>query len=480
MIAVRWSCCSAMRGEVAVAVSSASGDATFELGDGLPSGPRFWAALTIGIGLMMAIMDGAIANLALPTIARELDVSPASSIWVVNAYQLAVTMTLLPMAALGEIVGYRRVYLVGVVVFTASSLGCAMSHTLMELTASRIAQGFGAAGMMSVNSALVRFIYPRAMLGRGFGVNVMVGSASSALGPSVAAAILSVAGWQWLFAVNVPIGLLLIITGSRTLPRTPLASHSFDVLAAVLNAVAFGLLISGIDSIGHGGDRVLAVLEMVAAVVAGYFLVRRSLQQSNPLLPVDLLSRPIFALSVSASTFSFAAQAMAFVSLPFFFQLHLGLSPTTTGLLMTPWPLTVVLVALIAGQLSDRFSAPVMGGIGQAIMFAGLVLLATLPDNPSLFGIAWRMSLCGVGFGLFNSPNNRVMISSAPPARSGGASGMQATSRLMGQTTGTAMVALLFSFLPGSGGTAALVLAASCCVVSCLSSVMRPGRTRAV
>ncbi len=439
--------------------------------DGLSPGPRFWASLATAIGLVMAVMDGAIANLALPTIAQELNVTPAASIWVVNAYQLAVTMTLLPLAALGEIIGYRRVYLGGVIVFTLASLGCAMSDTLVQLTMARIVQGVGAAGLMSVNSALVRFIFPRRLLGRGFGINVMVGSASSALGPSVAAAILSVAGWQWLFAVNVPIGALLLVIASRSLPRTPLASHRFDITGAVLNAIAFGLLVSAIS---HGGEFLLASIELVGAAIAGWLLVRRSLSQSNPLLPVDLMRRPVFALSVVASSFSFAAQAMAFVSLPFYLQLRLGLSPTTTGLLMTPWPLTVVLVAIVANDLSDRFSASVVGGVGQAIMACGLVSLALLPDHPALWEIAVRLSLCGVGFGLFNSPNNRIMISSAPASRSGGASGMQATSRLMGQTIGTAVVALLFHFLPINGNTATLLLAASCSAVSCMASVFRP------
>ena len=156
--------------------------------DGLAEPARTWAIVTTALGLMMAVLDGSIANLALPTLAAEFDVSAAQSIWVVNAYQLAVTISLLPLAALGEIVGYRRVYRIGVALFTVASLACALSHSLTELTIARVAQGFGAAGLMSVNSALVRFIYPRHLLGRGFGVNVMVGSASSALGPSVAAA----------------------------------------------------------------------------------------------------------------------------------------------------------------------------------------------------------------------------------------------------------------------------------------------------
>src|SRR6201986_2177149 len=141
--------------------------------DGLPQPERNGAILTIAIGLMMSVMDGAIANVALPTIARHLQATPSFSIWIVNGYQLAITISLLPLASLGEIVGYRRVYLVGLVLFTLASAFCALAHTLPLLTTARILQGFGAAGIMSVNSALVRFTYPRSLLGRGIGLNAL-------------------------------------------------------------------------------------------------------------------------------------------------------------------------------------------------------------------------------------------------------------------------------------------------------------------
>ena len=448
--------------------------------DGLPQPLRNWAIVTTALGLMMAVLDGSIANLALPTLAREFDVSAAQSIWVVNAYQLAVTISLLPLAALGEIVGYRRVYRVGMMLFTAASLGCALSGSLTTLTIARVAQGFGAAGMMSVNSALVRFIYPRHLLGRGFGVNVMVGSTSSALGPTIAAAILSGGGWQWLFAVNVPIGIFVLILGSKTLPHTARAPHRFDWGSAVLNAVTFGLLISGIEALGHGGSPLYAVLEIAFGLLAGWLLARRQVARANPLLPVDLMRRPIFALSVAASTFSFAAQSMAYVTLPFYLERQLGLSRGATGLLMTPWPLTVALVAPAAGRLADRYSPGRMGAIGQALMVAGLIALALLPEHPSLWNIGWRMSLCGVGFGLFNSPNNRTMIASAPPSRAGGASGMQATSRLLGQTSGTALVAMLFGLLATGAITVSLSVAACCSALACVASLLRSGRSSSI
>jgi MFS transporter, DHA2 family, multidrug resistance protein len=189
--------------------------------DGVPLPQRYWAILAIALGLTLAVLDGAIANVALPTIARDLDASAASSIWVVNAYQLAVTISLLPLASLGDIFGYRRVYQWGLVVFTVASLGCAMSDSLPTLTIARIVQGFGAAGIMSVNGALVRFIYPRRWLGRGVGLNATIGSIAAATGPTVAAGILSIGPWPWLFAVNVPIGLIAIPLAWRVLPYTP-------------------------------------------------------------------------------------------------------------------------------------------------------------------------------------------------------------------------------------------------------------------
>ena len=444
-----------------------------EAEDGLPQPRRFWAIVAIGLGLIMAVLTGNVASLALPAIARELVVSPAASVWVVNAYQLSVTMTLLAFAALGDIVSFRRVYLAGLVVFTIGSLACALADSLTTLVLARVLQGLGASAVMSVNSALIRFIYPRRLLGAGFGINAMIGSTTSALGPTVAAAILSVAPWQYLFALNVPFGIAGVLLGLRMLPPTPRASHRFDLGSAALNAVAFGLFIVGLSGLGSGSDRIAATFAIAAAGLAGWLLVRRQVARPTPLLPVDLLRRPTFALSVTASTFSFAAQGMMFVCMPFYFEEVLGRSQAETGLLMTPWPLTVAFVAPIAGRLSDRFSTALVGGCGQALMFIGTVALAVLPDDPSFWNIAWRMSLAGFGFGLFNSPNNRTIITSAPANRSGGASGMQATSRLMGQTIGTAIVGVLFSMLHVQGTIAALILGAAFCLIAGACSVKR-------
>ena len=440
--------------------------------EGLPHPQRYWAIATVALGITMAVLDGSIANVALPTIAKDLNAAPADSIWVVNAYQLVITILMLPLASLGEIVGYRRVYRVGLVVFTLASLGCAMSDSLLALSAARVLQGAGAAGMLSVNSALVRFIYPPGLLGRGIGINALVVAVSAATGPTLAAGILSIASWPWLFAINVPIGIATLLA-SRMLPRTPRSDRRFDLISALMNAGFFGLLIIAVDSIGHGGRPIYAALALAGAAIAGVALVRRQLPQSAPLLPVDLLRIPMFALSIATSVCSFAAQMLAYVSIPFYFQHMLGRSDVETGLLMTPWPLAAAMVAPVAGRLADRHSAGMLGALGLVLFAVGLGLLALLPVAPGNTDIAWRMALCGAGFGLFQSPNNRAIVTSAPRERSGGASGMLGTARLLGQTIGAAMVALMFNMFGVRANVWTLGLAAGIALVAAAVSGTR-------
>ena len=416
--------------------------------------------MTTVVGVGMASLDTSIANTALPSIAVDLHATPSASIWVVNAYQLALVATLLPFGALGEIMGYRRVYAVGLAVFTVASLACALSWSLPTLTAARVLQGLGASGMMSVNTALVRFIYPRRMLGRGVGVNAMVVAVSTALGPTAAAGILSVADWPLLFAVNVPLGLVAVTLAVRVLPDTPRALHRFDWLSGMLNAAAFGLLVFGIGEIAHSASRFVILLVLAGAALAGAVLVRRQRGFAAPMLPLDLYRRPMFALSSLTSVCSFTAQGLAFVSLPFLFQTVLGHSAVETGLLLTPWPVMTALAAPLAGPLSDRYPPAILGGAGLAVLCAGLALMAALPADPGPAQVAWRMMVCGAGFGFFQSPNLKAIMSSAPPERSGGASGTVATSRLLGQSVGAALVALCFGIAGPGGPALALALAA--------------------
>ena len=193
-----------------------------------------------------------------------------------------------------------------------------------------------------------------------------------------------------------------------------------------------------------------------------------------PLLPVDLFRRPIFALSVTTSVCSFIAQGIAFVSLPFYFHDVLGASAVTTGLMMTPWAVMTAIMAPIAGSLADRYPAGILGGIGLSILAGGFVLLALLPAEPAMADVLWRVAVCGFGFGFFQSPNNRAIVTSAPRERSGGAGAIQGTSRLLGQSIGAALVALVFGASGGThGATGAILVAAGFAGVGVLASLSR-------
>jgi DHA2 family multidrug resistance protein-like MFS transporter len=441
--------------------------------DGLPTDRRRWAAAAIFTALAMASLDTAIANIALPAIAANLHVGPADVIWVVNVYQIALVATLLPLGALGEIVGHQRIYLGGLLLFTLASLACACAWSLESLLVARALQGLGASGIMSVNTALVRYVYPERMLGRGYGHNALVVATAFTLGPTIASGILAVGTWPWLFAINIPFGLIAIVIGLKTLPHTPRARHAFDFLAALLTAGCLGLFILGIGSAAHKVSPGLVVAELVAAALLGWLLMRRQADHPAPMLPIDLFRRPVFTLSAATAVCSFAVQGLAFVSLPFYFEDILLRTQVETGFFMTPWPLVVAIMAPIAGRLSDRYPAGILGGLGLAILGAGMVLLATLPTSPHVADIVWRMAVCGCGFGFFQTPNMKALMSSAPSGRSGSASGIVATARLIGQTSGAALAALCFGLVGREGATVALALGAGFAAVGCVMSFLR-------
>jgi DHA2 family multidrug resistance protein-like MFS transporter len=448
-----------------------------EVQDGLPTPRRYFSMIALALGITMSVLDGAIVNVALPQITRELGASSVGAIWTINAYQLAIAVCLLPLAALGEIIGYRRIYLAGLLVFTLGSLGCALSHDLASLVAARVVQGLGASGIMSMSGALVRFTYPSRMLGRGTGINAMVVSAAAAAGPSVASAILSIAPWQWLFAVNVPIGVLTFALGALALPGAPVYAKRFDWISATWNALGIGLLILGAEGYAHGQNSWESNAEIAGALASLAVLVARELPMSRPLVPIDLLRIPIFGLSVLTSVTSFSAQMLAFVSIPFAFEMGQGRSAVETGLLITPWPLAAGAFAYIAGRLSDRIPAAILGGAGLSLFACGLLALAFMPAHAADAAIVWRMALCGAGFGLFQSPNNRTMLGSAPRERSGAAGGMQATARLIGQTAGATGVALMFHFVPGAATRDCLLVAAGLAATGAVISTIRLGAT---
>lgn len=452
--------------------------------DGLPVPQRYWAMVAIVLGIALTVLDSTIVNLALPDITRDFGASPAAAVWVVNAYQLATLSLLLPCASLGERLGYRRVYLAGLVVFTLASLACVLAPSLLLLASARALQGVGAAGMMAVNAALVRLTYPVAVLGRGIALNSVVVATSSVAGPTIAALVLSVASWPWLFIIQLPLGMLLFFLGQRALPFNPVKATTPGPRAGevVMNMAMFSLVFLAADALGArrgeaADTRMLAVaaLLLAAGVATGWFYLRRMWRQPAPLFPVDLLRIPVFALSMCTSVTAFAAQTLAFIALPFLLLEGHGRSHFEAGLLITAWPAAIVLVAPFAGRLIARVPGGLLGGIGLGLLASGLALLAAFADAPSGWRFAGALFLCGAGFGLFQSPNNHIILTSPPLRRAGAASGMLGTARLTGQSLGAVLLGLVFSAagVHGGGPGIALALAAGLAAAAAAFSLLR-------
>ncbi|KPA90140.1 arabinose efflux permease family protein [Pseudomonas asplenii] len=428
-------------------------------------------AILIAIGL--SSLDTAIANTALPAISSSLHTTPAASVWIINAYQLAAVATLLAFASLGGVLGHRKIYMFGLVLFTVASALCAMSTTLTQLTLARVLQGIGGSAIMSVNAALIFSLFPPEKLGKGMGLNALVVGISFAAGPTVASLILSVADWPWLFGVNIPIGLIALAMAIPSLPHTPPNGQRFAWGTAGLSALTFGSLIYALGEGAQFAGATAICMALLVCVCAGYLMIRREAGHPAPMFPLDLLKRPMFALSALTAFCSFATQGLAFVSLPFFFETVLGRDPVQTGYLMTPWSVVVALIAPLAGRLSDRYPPGLLGGIGLGVLSLGMLSLALLPSDPSALEIGIRMIICGLGFGFFQSPNQKALLTSAPRERSSGASGTIATARLLGQSTGAALVALSFGISSHEGPILALFIGAGFAAAACLASFSR-------
>jgi DHA2 family multidrug resistance protein-like MFS transporter len=428
--------------------------------------------------MAMGVLEATITNVALPSISQSFDVNPADSVWIVNTYQLAIVASLLPFASLGEVLGYRRLFGAGLLGFVVASAGCALSPTFGVLLAFRVVQGLAASCMMSVSPALLRFTYSQKEFGRAIGYNALVVAVSSAAGPMIGSFILSISSWPWLFAINVPVGLFVLAIGTRMLPTTDLARRSFDWLSAVLSAVFFGLFVIAVDRLLTNTSAAMVML--AGAAVAGFMLVRRELGQTTPLLPLDLLAIRPFAFSIGASITAFAGQAVCSISLPFYFQQVMSRSQLEIGMLMVPWPLAVAVAAPIASRLAERISPAILCGVGSSVVAVGMIAVALLPPSASNGLIMTFMALSGLGFGCFQTPNNRVMLTAAPRQRSGSAGGMQATARQSGMALGAALTALAFTAIPEHGARTGLFVGAlfslASAAVSASRSASRPSQ----
>ncbi|WP_181008450.1 MFS transporter [Sphingomonas montanisoli] len=432
---------------------------------------RLRAIAAICCGTALVILDAAIPVVALPTIGRELHVPASSTVLTVTIYQLTLVMAIMPLSAVGDMIGLRRLYALGLTVFALAAATCLFVNSFVLLLFIRFVQALGAAAVLSMTSALIRSIYPSGQLGRGLGVNSLINASFTALAPTVGGYIVAFAPWQWVFAASAPLGVLALI-GVRNLPDPEPRQGRFGWLSAAMSAATFGLIVGGLETGAHGGGAVATLLVLAAGIGIGVVFVRRELRVEQPVMPVDMLASPALALAMLGAMAGFMAMMTFVISMPFRLETGYHFSAGEVGTMMATWPLAALLIGPFASIMADRFSLRLLSGIGASVTVLALLSLAMMPADVSPLGICARLFVTGGGISLYLSPNARALIASAPRHRAASAGGLFQTVRLLGQAIGATVAAALLSFGLGSGPGPAYA-AATLATIAGLCSVVR-------
>lgn len=435
----------------------------------LPIRRRIVAVTAMSIGSLMLMIDAAISSVVLPTIANELGVEGSSTLLVVTVYQLILAMTLLPLAAIGDRIGYRRLYQAGFILHTIAAALCLFVDSLPALVLVRGLQSLGAAAALAVAVAMLRTIYPPDRLGAGLAVNTIFNASGTALAPVIGGLVISFASWQWSFAAVVPLTLISLAL-SRALPTPEPRKHRFDLKGALLCALTFGLLIGGLEGAVHTDYTAWSVATLVLGGAVAWLLVRHEKREPKPVLPVDLLTSRALGLATLATFMGTVASMVVILYLPFRLQYGYGFSAAEIGGMMTAYALASIMFSPLAGALSDRVHVPLLCTSGSLVGALGMLSLTVLPEQPGYFDIAWRLWLCGVGFGFFFSPNARYLVGSAPRERVAAAGSLFTTSRMLAMAISATLVASLLALGLGNGSVPALVGAALALLTAIVSA----------
>jgi DHA2 family multidrug resistance protein-like MFS transporter len=432
------------------------------------------AFLPIAMATACTVIDGVSITLALPAIAESFGVGPGRAALVLTVAQLVMVALILPFSALGDRYGYRLVFVTSLAVAFPATVAAIVAPDLGWLLAARVVQAAGLAGVMSVNFALVRTVYPARQVGRGVARLASTVAIAFAVGPVLAGLILAIASWHWILGMLLPLQLGAIVAALLLLPAASPRGAPPDVVAAVMSAFMMAALVMAPVAISGGWPPVTALAALAVSVVAFLLLRLRLRDDPAPVFPFDLFRIPAFAGGIAASVAMFAAQFAAFVGLPFLFLDELGLSPAVTGLLFSTWPAVVAVAAPVYGRLADRISVRPLCIGSLAVMLLGLALLAAAPASAGPLDLAWRMAVCGLGFAGFQTPNNRLLVAVTPARRSAAASGTMATARQLGRALGVAAAAMLLT-LPFGDARAILWLAVAFAGLAMLASFLREG-----
>ena len=403
-----------------------------------------------------------------------LNVSAADSIWILISFQIALVAVLLPCSALADCLGYRTLFLSGSVIFIGGSLGCAVAQDLLQICAARTLQGLGAAAIYSTNPSLVRLIFTGERLRRGIALSSMTNAMSMALGPLLGSLMISLGSWRLIFLINLPLGLLGLCIGIRHLPSSrfqqrPALRQALDPVSLLLSIVFLPLFVIGGDRLVF--DPAWGVVLVVAGLLTGTALFLRQRGRVYQLLPVSLFRDPVFALSLTCSIFAFLALMAAYTSLPFMFHLSPRLLRVPAAVCMMVPPLMTAVGNAMVLPLSRRCSEVQLCSLGMLLMAGGLVGLGTDPQGKVM--LLASLAALGLGFGLFQTPNNRMILGAADPTCSGNVSGTLALVRTLGQTSGSSVVSVSLAVWGMAGSQHALLIAASFAVACALIGFMR-------
>jgi EmrB/QacA subfamily drug resistance transporter len=416
--------------------------------------PNKWAVLAVlAIGIFMATLDSSIVNISLPNISTYFHVPLNGSVeWVIIAYLVVIAGLLLTIGRLADMVGRKILWVSGLIVFTLGSALSGAAPTLLALIIARAFQGIGGALIMSVSPAILTSAFPPAERGRALGLNAVFVALGTSVGPTLGGLITQSLSWRWIFYVNVPLGIIGVIATMYVLKgRSQRNTGHFDPAGAILQAVGLIALTLGL-SFGQdwGWSSPGLIITLTIAVLALVALVLVERRIADPLLDFELLSNRIFVSANISLILSFLALFAVSFMLPFYFEEFRAMPIVEAGLLLTPLPLAIAVIAPFSGALADRIGSRWLASTGLAIACLGLVLISQLNAQSSIWDIVWRLFLTGVGQALFQSPNNSALMGAAPRNRQGVASGFLSTGRVMGQSISVALAGAIFAGLGGS------------------------------
>ena len=389
----------------------------------------------------MGTLDASIVNVALPQLSRGLNATPQATVWVATAYLLATACAVPATSSLGDHIGRRRMFLVGVPLFTLSSLGCALSPTLAWLVTCRVLQGLGTAAMLAVTIPVLRSLFPPAKLGSILGINAMTVAIGTCAGPALGGLILGWLSWPWLFLINVPIGVIAIALGIYAVPANRPNPGQYDWQGALLLAGGIAAFLLGMHEVVELTTLWLAGVLLVVCAALVISFIRHERRAARPVLPMSIWN-PLFSLSVTTAFCSFFGQGVAFIALPFLFQSAYGVSPLVSALLFTPWPAIIMIVAPISGRLADKVRPSVLAVTGLSVYLVGLLFIALLGDHPATWVVLCATALAGLGFGIFQSPNNREMQGAVPMAHASSGAAVLNLNRNVAQSAGSGAVSM--------------------------------------